>query len=66
MVIAENNPEDIEDHPLDHAPDALRYGLMSRPQPTKPLPKEPDLSPEARLQRHMQKQMNKKKRVRME
>jgi hypothetical protein len=66
MVIAETNPEDIEDHSLDHCPDALRYGLMSRPQPTKPLPKEPDLSPEARLQRHVQKQMNKKKRVRME
>jgi hypothetical protein len=66
MVIAENNPEDIEAHSLDHTPDALRYGLMSRPQPTKPLPKVPDLSPEARLQRHVQKQLHKKKRVRME
>jgi hypothetical protein len=66
MVIAENNPEDIEDHPLDHCPDALRYGVMSRPQPTKPLPAIPDMSPEARLQRHVQKQLNKKKRVRME
>jgi hypothetical protein len=66
MIISEKNPEDIEDHSLDHAPDALRYGLMSRPQPTKPLPKQPDLSPEARLQRHVQKQMGKRKRVKME
>jgi hypothetical protein len=66
MVIAENNPEDIEDHSLDHAPDALRYGLMSRPTPTKPLPKEPDLSPEARLQRHVQKHLGKRKKVKME
>lgn len=38
MVVDEHNPEDVASHPLDHTPDALRYGLMSRPQPTKPLP----------------------------
>lgn len=27
------NPEDVDDHCEDHAPEALRYGLMSRPAP---------------------------------
>jgi hypothetical protein len=39
MVIDDKHPEDVAEHPLDHAPDALRYGLMSRPSPPKPLPK---------------------------
>ena len=39
MVTDDTHPEDVAEHPLDHAPDALRYGLMSRPAPTKPLPK---------------------------
>ncbi|WP_058301703.1 terminase large subunit domain-containing protein [Gorillibacterium timonense] len=44
MVTDEHNPEDVAAHPLDHAPDALRYGLMSRPAPaivteeSKPVP----------------------------
>lgn len=36
MVVDERNPEDIAAHALDHAPDALRYGLMSRPHPRIP------------------------------
>jgi len=39
MIFDETYPEDIEEHPLDHTPDALRYWAMSRPAPTKPLPK---------------------------
>lgn len=39
MVIDDKNPEDIADHSLDHAPDALRYGLMSRPAPNLPVDK---------------------------
>lgn len=52
MIIDSSNPEDIEDHPLDHAPDALRYGLMSRPSPTKPLPKK-NLTQEEMVQKHI-------------
>lgn len=33
MVFDDANPEDVAAHPLDHAPDALRYGVMSRPAP---------------------------------
>jgi phage terminase large subunit len=46
MVVDEKNPEDIAPHPLDHCPDALRYGLMSWPMPAKQpepeLPKDPE------------------------
>lgn len=52
MIIDDHNPEDIEDHTLDHAPDALRYGLMSRPTPTKPLPK-PNPTQAEMVQRHI-------------
>lgn len=37
MVVDDHNPEDVAAHPLDHAPDALRYGLMSRPAPNNPV-----------------------------
>jgi hypothetical protein len=55
MVIDETNPEDIAEHPLDHAPDALRYGLMSRPAPTKALPEPFDATREAVAARHLAK-----------
>ncbi|MNY44357.1 hypothetical protein D3C86_1793810 [compost metagenome] len=61
MIIDSSNPEDIEDHPLDHAPDALRYGLMSRPAPAKPLPKLKDISAEARVRRNIERQSKPKK-----
>jgi len=64
MIIDEHNPEDIAEHPLDHAPDALRYGLMSRPAPTKPLPK-PFPTKEEQILQHIEKldkQAKKKKR----
>lgn len=38
MIHDETHPEDVEDHELDHIPDAVRYWCMSRPTPTKPLP----------------------------
>ncbi|PEP80696.1 hypothetical protein CN581_14470 [Bacillus toyonensis] len=63
MIIDDKKPEDIADHPLDHAPDALRYGLMSRPQPTKPMLKPVDYSTEARLHRRIQ-QVTKRNRRR--
>ena len=34
LMISKNDPEDINTHMEDHAYDALRYGLMSRPDPT--------------------------------
>lgn len=34
-VSSKNDPEDIDTHSDDHALDALRYGAMSRPSPTK-------------------------------
>lgn len=40
MVHDERKVEDVKDHPLDHGPDSLRYGLMSRPLKTKPLEQE--------------------------
>lgn len=32
LPLDENNPEDVDTDAVDHAYDALRYGLMSRPQ----------------------------------
>lgn len=46
MLVDEKNPEDIAPHPLDHAPDALRYGLMSWPMPAKPLRDTTNKTPE--------------------
>ncbi|MFT8319338.1 MAG: phage terminase large subunit [Bacillus sp. (in: firmicutes)] len=43
MIVDEKNPEDIAAHSLDHAPDALRYGLMSRPHPNIPDNTVPDV-----------------------
>lgn len=63
MVVDDTYPEDVAEHPLDHAPDALRYGVMSRPSPTKPLPKVPDISPEARVRRNIAKQGKPKKGI---
>lgn len=37
MIVDDKNPEDVAPHSLDHAPDALRYGLMSRPHPNLPV-----------------------------
>ena len=33
-----HDPEDVSDHDEDHAPEALRYGLMSRPRANRPAP----------------------------
>lgn len=38
MIHSETRPEDVEDHELDHIPDAIRYWCMSRPAPAKPEP----------------------------
>jgi Terminase large subunit, T4likevirus-type, N-terminal len=62
MIIDEKNPEDIDDHSLDHAPDALRYGLMSRPQPTKPVKPLEDVSMEAKVHKHIKKLSKKTKK----
>jgi hypothetical protein len=59
MVMDEHNPEDIADHPLDHTPDALRYGLMSRPRPTKALP--PQVTQTNKLFAHAIKKSKRKK-----
>jgi PBSX family phage terminase large subunit len=61
MIIDDTNPEDIEDHTLDHAPDALRYGLMSRPSPNKKKVLDMDTSMEARARRNI-KSIGKKKK----
>jgi len=37
LVHDEGKPEDVNTDGEDHAPDSLRYGLMSRPAP-KPIP----------------------------
>lgn len=42
------NPEDCDTDGEDHAPDALRYGLMSRPW-TRPRPKKPNTGGEIKL-----------------
>lgn len=39
MIYSERFVEDIADNLEDHAPEALRYGLMTRPSPAKPKPK---------------------------
>lgn len=62
MIRSDKNPEDMEDHPLDHTLDALRYGVMSRPAPTKPIKKEPATTDE-RFHQHVNKIMKKKKKV---
>jgi len=33
LTTSPTNPEDVADHLEDHAPEALRYGVMSRPSP---------------------------------
>ena len=33
LTFDEHDTEDVSDHCEDHAPEALRYGLMSRPRP---------------------------------
>jgi hypothetical protein len=38
LVHDEGKPEDVNTDGEDHAPDALRYGLMSRPRPAQPKP----------------------------
>lgn len=61
MIHDDLHPEDVEEHELDHIPDALRYWAMSRPQPTKPAPKPVDTSIEARVRRNIA-QIGKKRR----
>lgn len=61
MVIDETHPEDVAEHPLDHAPDALRYGLMSRPSPTKPLQKA-NPTQQQMVQQHINRLDHQKKR----
>lgn len=61
MMFDERKTEDMKDHAEDHLPDSLRYGLMSRPLKTKPLPQE-----ETAIQRHKnrilkQKQQNRRR-----
>ena len=41
LVYDEHNTEDVSDHVEDHAPEALRYGLMSRPRCAAAAPKKP-------------------------
>lgn len=55
MIVDEIHPEDIEDHSLDHVPDALRYWCMSRPSPTKHAKQWGDTSMEARIQQNIKK-----------
>jgi hypothetical protein len=38
LVHDEGKPEDVNSDGEDHAPDSLRYGLMSRPRPAHPKP----------------------------
>jgi hypothetical protein len=61
MVHDDTHSEDMADHPLDHIPDALRYWSMSRPSPTRPLPKHEDTSMEAKVQRNIQSLSKKQK-----
>jgi hypothetical protein len=44
MVQDDNDPEDIDSAKDDHAVDALRYGAMSRPSPTR-IDAEPEMKP---------------------
>lgn len=53
MVVDDTHPEDVAEHPLDHAPDALRYGLMSRPSPRRIKPDDSHLSPQERWMKQM-------------
>lgn len=55
MIHDETKPEDVEDHELDHIPDALRYWCMSRPQPTARIIPMPDNTMEARIRRNIAK-----------
>jgi hypothetical protein len=55
MIVDDIHPEDIEDHSLDHVPDALRYWCMSRPSPTAAIKKNPDTSMEYRIQQNIKK-----------
>lgn len=54
MIVDAINPEDIEEHALDHVPDAIRYFFMSRPTPTRKLPKDMGLTPQQRWQKEME------------
>ena len=56
MIVDKNNPEDIEEHPLDHTVDALRYWCMSRPMPSKPQEK-----PKTEIQKHKEKLIKRKR-----
>jgi hypothetical protein len=65
MIVDEIHPEDIEEHSLDHVPDALRYWCMSRPSPTKRNQNNPDTSMEARILQNIKKLSKPKKGVQM-
>ena len=36
LVRSERNPNDVDDNCEDHAPESVRYGVMSRPAPARP------------------------------
>lgn len=61
MIYDDVKVEDIEAHPLDHVPDAIRYFFMSRPSPTEMKKLHPDTSMEARVRRNIES-FDKKKR----
>lgn len=64
----EKDPNDVatEPHELTHGPDAIRYFCGMRTLPTKPEPKAPDTSMEARVQRNIAKHNKPKKRKGMQ
>jgi hypothetical protein len=64
MIVDEIHPEDIEDHALDHVPDAMRYFFMSRPSPTEQKKVHPDNSMEALVRKNIEK-FNKPKKARV-
>jgi len=37
LVRSERNPNDVDDNCEDHAPESVRYGVMSRPAPARPI-----------------------------
>lgn len=62
MIYDDVKVEDIEAHPLDHVPDAIRYFFMSRPSPTEMNKHLIDTSMEARVRRNIENFDKKKKR----
>ena len=66
MIVDEIHPEDIEDHNLDHVPDAMRYFFMSRPAPAKPEKKvHTDVFMEDRIRKNIANMGRKKKGAQM-